>query len=165
MGWGVDFKVSVFRMGAESGFLSFGSIADGVRAMSKPLIEIELRLTGQGISVEEIASLVGLTPTKTWKRGEAIRKTNLSRKEDGWVFGIPQRETHDMEALLRELLDVLEMRGQGLAEATSRFSLSKEISFGVYVRDETPAAWFSVETLRRLAALDASLDIDVMLVG
>ena len=132
---------------------------------SKPLIEVAIKLTGQRFSPEDVTAVIQLAPTKTWRLGDSIQGTKLKRKNDGWIFGLSQRDTYNMDAFLRELLDIIEPYNDGIAEAVNRFSLEKEISFGVYIRGETPASWFSVDTLHRVAALQASLDIDLMLTG
>jgi Domain of unknown function (DUF4279) len=131
--------------------------------MAKPLIEVAMRLTGQGFAPEDVTKLVQLTPTRTWRLGDPVQRTQLKRKHDGWVFGLPQRETYEMDGLLRELLDAIEPHKEGIAEAAKRFGLEKETSLGVYVRGETPASWFAADTVHRISTLDASLDIDLML--
>lgn len=132
---------------------------------SKPLIGVALKLTGQRFSPEDITAVIQLTPTKTWRLGDSIQGTKLKRKNDGWIFGLSRRDTYDMDAFLRELLDVIDLYNDRIAGAVNRFGLEKEISFGVYIRGETPASWFSADTLHRVAALQASLDIDLMLTG
>jgi hypothetical protein len=131
---------------------------------TKPLIEVALKLTGQGFAPDDVTDFVGLAPTETWRLGEAIQRTQLKRKADGWLFGLPQRETYDMEAVLCELLDAVTPYEGRLAEAVEKLGLEVVISFGVYLSNETPACWFSANTLRRLYHLQASLDIDLILV-
>jgi hypothetical protein len=105
-----------------------------------------------------------IKPTQTWCEGDSVQKTLLKRKYDGWVWGIPYRETFDMESLLQELLDSIDPYKERLAEVARRFSLKKEISFGVYIGGETPTAWFSADTLRRLSELGVDLDVDLILI-
>lgn len=130
---------------------------------TKPLIEVALRLTGNGFSPENVTALIQLAPTKTWRAGDSVQKTKLKRKHDGWAFGLPQRETYEMDVFLCELLDIVEPHRDGISQAVSRFGLKKEISFGVYIRNQTPTSWFAAETLRRVAALETGLDIDLIL--
>lgn len=131
---------------------------------TKPLVEVALRFTGQGFAPEDVTRLVGLTPTKTWRLGDAIQQTQLRRKCDGWVIGLPSREAYDMDNVLRELLDILAPHEDRIAEAARQFALAVEISVGVYISGETPASLFSADTIRRLSSLQASLDIDLILI-
>ena len=70
-----------------------------------------------------------------------------------------------MDALLRELLDVIDLHKDKIADAARQFGLSVEVSFGVYLDGNTPACLFSCDTINRLAALRSGLDIDLTLVG
>jgi hypothetical protein len=70
-----------------------------------------------------------------------------------------------MESMLLELLDALDPHSAQIADEVSRYGLERDISFGVYLRGETPAAWFGAETIRRVAVTGATIDIDLMLLG
>jgi len=130
---------------------------------SKPVIEVALKLTGQGFSPDHVTSVLQRAPTKAWRRGDLIQGTTLQRPTDGWAFGLPPRETHEMDAVLGELLDAIEPFRDRIVEAIKQFHLNAEVSFGVYVRNETPAGWFSAENIRRIGILGADLDIDLIL--
>jgi hypothetical protein len=132
---------------------------------SKPNMNVALRLTGLGFSPEDVTDMIGLAPTRTWRLGDSVQGTRLTRKHDGWVFELPYRETYDMDSLVRELLDAVEPYKNKIEAASSRFGLDREISFGVYVRDEAPTSWFAADTLSRVATLKANLDIDMILLG
>ena len=140
-----------------------GDPTGSISMTSKPLVEVALRLIGQAFSPGDVTAAVGLTPTKTWHRGDYIQGTLLQRKDDGWSFGLPQRETYEMDALLRELLDAIEPHKTRIAEAADRLHLDVEVSFGIYIRGETPASWFAAETIHRLASIRAGLDVDLIL--
>jgi hypothetical protein len=127
-----------------------------------PRIEVAFRLTGQGFSLDDVTAMVQLTPTNTWRAGDLIARTIMKRKHDGWTLELLERETFDMEESLRELLDVLEPHQRKIIEAMDRFKLDAEISFGVLIYESEPAAWFSADTIRRAALLNASLDIDLI---
>ena len=130
---------------------------------SKPMVQVALKLTGQGFSAEDITRITELTPTKTWRQGDQVQASKLVRKNDGWVLGLPERETYDLDGLLIELLDSIEPKADRVFEAIGRFTLEPQISFGVYLRGEAPACLFSSGTIKRICALGAALDIDLIL--
>ena|SRR5690242_5259107 len=130
-----------------------------------PLMEVALRLTGRGFSPADVTGVVELQPTKIWRLGDSIQGTELRRQHDAWIFGLPQRETHDTEEFLQDLLDRLEPHKDRIAAAAKMFGLDREISFGIYVRGQTPACFFARNTIRRLADFEGSLDIDVILIA
>jgi len=131
----------------------------------KPIIEVALKLTGNGLVPEEATALIQLAPTKTWRLGDRVQETELRRKNDGWVFALPKRETYDMNTLLQDLLNAIEPYTDKIREAARVFRLDAEISCGVDIRGETPAGWLASETISRIASLGASLDIDLILPG
>lgn len=133
---------------------------------TKPRICVSLKLIGQGFLPAKVTPLTKMVPTKVWRAGDSVQGTALRRREDCWEFGLPYRETYDMDALLRELLDVIDAHRDGIEQACEKFRLSKEISFRVYIRDDDmPASWFSAETLVRIAYLHASLDLRLIPTG
>jgi len=106
--------------------------------------------------------MITLAPTRTWRAGDIIGKSKLKRKQDGWAFGLPQREAIELDALLRELLDAVEPHKDRIAQAVSRFSLEIEVACAIYIRDETPVCNLAAETIQRLAALGGDLDLDLI---
>ena len=130
--------------------------------MAKPRIQVDLKLTGH-FEPAELADFITLTPTGTWRAGEPVQSTRLRRKSDGWIFGIPQREDYDANAILCELLDKIEPHRDEIMKAVRRFGLETDISFGIYLRDESPACWFSADTIERVSKLGANLDVDLIL--
>lgn len=67
-----------------------------------------------------------------------------------------------MELVLCELLDAVTPYKDRIAEVVEKFGLEVEISFGVYLSSETPACWFAADTIRRVAQLQARLNIDLL---
>lgn len=130
---------------------------------SKPRISVALKLTGEEFSPAEATRIIGLNPSRTWRVGESVEDTEIKRKDNGWKLELPYRETYDMDSILNELLDIVEPHSQDIARLTASLRIRAEISFGVYMRAETPAAWFSAQTLRRVTNLGANLDIDLIL--
>jgi len=130
---------------------------------SEPRIEVELRLTGDGFLPDRLTSVVQIVPTKTWRFGDSVQGTALRRKNDGWAYGLPPRESYEVEALLRELMDAIEPSRDRIIDAMKQFRLEASISFGIYISTRSPACWFSAESIGRIAALGAGLDVDVII--
>ncbi len=126
---------------------------------------VALRLIGQNFSPEKITLLLGVSPTKTWRLGDPVQHTLLKRKHHGWEFSIPLQAGLDMEERLCSLLDIFEPYRQSLLEACDRFGLEVEIACALYVTDAAPIMHLSSRTMKRLAALNADLDMDLILVA
>ena len=126
---------------------------------------VALRLTGQDFSPETITRLLGVSPNKTWRLGDAVQNTLLKRKHDGWEFSIPQQAGLDLEEKLCALLDIFKSHKQRLFEVCDRFGLDAEIACAMYVTDEAPIMHLSSRTMKRIAALNADLDMDLILLS
>jgi hypothetical protein len=126
---------------------------------------VALRLTGQDFSPETVTRLLGVSPTKTWRLGDAVQKTLIKRKHDGWEFSIPQQTGLDLEEKLCSLLDIFESHRQSLFEVCDRFRLDVEIACAMYVTDEAPIMHLSSRTMKRMAALNTDLDMDLILLS
>ncbi|HZW07049.1 MAG TPA: DUF4279 domain-containing protein [Phycisphaerales bacterium] len=133
--------------------------------MSKPTVQAEFVLTsvGRDVTPRCIADRIALVPESTWTIGDAVRPGGITRKNTGWRFVLPSEAAYDMDLHLRQLLDLIEPHKTHIAEAVEQLKLTILISITVYMRDETPAAWFSAATLRRVVELGADLDIDMYL--
>lgn len=92
------------------------------------------------------------------------------RRRSGWYVELPAREEYDTEALVRELLCVVEPYAEGIALACRTLKVVPGINVVVEmhsVRDEaggllvtTPALSLRGDTLRRIADLGCRLDCD-----
>jgi hypothetical protein len=130
---------------------------------SKPQINVSLKLTGDNVSPDDITQIVKLSPTRTWRAGDAVQGTQLRREQDGWALVLPYRDTYDMEVLIEELLELLGPCEHNIVDAARQLGLKAEISFGVYIKHETPTCFFKAATMKRVIDLGADLDIDLIL--
>lgn len=131
---------------------------------TKPLVEVALKLVGKGFVPEDVTAAVQLTPTRSWRSGDRIQQSKLTRKDDAWLFGFPRQEIDDLDICVSKLLDAVEPHKGEIINAMRRFNLKSEISLAIYLRGETPSSFFAAKTIRRIADIEASLDLDLMLV-
>ena len=122
---------------------------------------------------EQVSLLLGIAATATGRRGEVL-SGGFTRRWSSWTWGTPMLVDTDSEDLVRQVLNTLEAARDELVEARARWRLGAQINLVVYmygvieVEDDatpwadvsTPGLHFTSETVRRLAALDASIDID-----
>lgn len=129
---------------------------------NKAIVQVALRLTGR-FEPSGLTRRIELAPTKTWRLGEFVQSTQLKRNSDGWMFGIPERAEHDANVILCDLLDKIEPYREKIIAAAREFNLGTDISFGIYLRGESPAFLLPADTVRRVSAFGANLDIDLIL--
>ncbi|QVL33188.1 DUF4279 domain-containing protein [Telmatocola sphagniphila] len=126
-------------------------------------VVIALKLTGLGFVPETISDLIQLQPTKTWRQGDAVERTQLIRKQDAWILALPQMRSNDLDSAICQLLAVIGPRQEELILAAQEFGLNVEVSMAVYIDEGTPSCLLEAGTIDQLASLGASLDIDLIL--
>jgi hypothetical protein len=111
---------------------------------------------------DEVSSMMGTLPDDTWRVGEAIGSARTPQPEAGWRMRSRLPPDADVEEHARGLLDRLP---SGLPADGPASGLHLELSFAIDVYDQQPALWFSPETVARIAALGAAIDIDLYGLG
>lgn len=119
-----------------------------------------LTLTG-AFDPAEITRQIGIEPTQTARRGDSIQKTKIRHKTDVWSLSTGKQESLDLDALVRMILDQIGERAPAVAAIRAALSLDAEIACAVYVEGQTPAISLDRETVARIAALGASIDVDL----
>lgn len=110
---------------------------------------------------QRISDALELAPTRTWLKGETIGGSVRRSASNGWALE-RAAQTVDVEALVVDLLGRLPTDSSArLSRVIGSWEL--QCSVVVTVRDETPALHWSAPTIRRLAELGASLDVDLYL--
>lgn len=122
-----------------------------------------LVVTGQGFDPDEITRATGITPTKTWRAGDRIQSTTLTRAHDGWSLATPREECLDAGSQIKELLRSLGADLAGLPRLRRELALEIEIACALYVSSETPSMHLDRETLRIVERLAAEIDFDLYL--
>jgi len=122
---------------------------------------------------DQVSLLLGVDATETKRRGEVL-SGGFTCRWSSWVWGTQMLLNADSEDLVRQVLDKMEAARGELAQAREPWRLGAQINLVVYiygvieVEDDavpwadvsTPALHFTSETVRRLAAVGASIDID-----
>lgn len=129
-----------------------------------PKMRVELCITSTNIDADQITSLLELAPTKSWKVGDSILGTTLRKKTNGWCFSVSDYKIQlDMAELARPLLERLMAKSSLIKSVCKDNNLQCELSYAVYITDETPIAHFDQKLISYLENLGASMDIDIIL--
>jgi hypothetical protein len=119
---------------------------------------IRLELSSMALEAEVISGILGISPTKTWSRGDVIQKTKMLRKDAGWALirNFPP-ETEWSEAIRQTLHAVL-----GKADMLKHLSTQHLLQVRcAYYGESQPAIYIEKNVLEMLASIGACLDIDV----
>ena len=129
-----------------------------------------LTITGFECEAAEITNELQIEPSKVWCRGDpvvAARPEARKHQESGWRHAVEVLSGEDDAALwlskaIRQLMDVV----SATLPRFGRLPAVSSIEISCYVRigeKAMPVINFDKETVRLMAAIGASIDIDMML--
>jgi Domain of unknown function (DUF4279) len=110
-----------------------------------------------------LTAFLGVTPTKTWKSGDKRFGTQLVERECGWSFDAPGVSAWDVSEELSRFLAQFGAAVEKIRIAQDSFALSAVVAVVVYVSDQTPAIAIPAVLMKEMLALNATLDIDLIL--
>jgi hypothetical protein len=129
--------------------------------MGRSELHVSLIVTSQSLSPEEISSLLGLQPTKVWHMGAplfASSARNASANVWKLMAGGPQEQL-TATPLFDELIAVIRNHRDRFAMLPD--DAECELQCAAYFREQTPGISLSPDHVKALAAIGASVDIDL----
>ncbi|WP_334840512.1 DUF4279 domain-containing protein [Nostoc sp.] len=122
-------------------------------------ISASFTLTRFDSDPEEITTILGILPTKTWKIGDVIGKGILRRKQNGWILESQLEKTVDLESHIKDVLARLQPSWEKLVEICPQYYT--EISGVIYCYDpKSPAIHFNNEIIKSAFELNTEIDVD-----
>jgi len=125
------------------------------------LIRCDFILTGYGYDPDAITQALAIEPTRTWRQGDAIARSGLHYKHDGWCLSNGPVEALDAQEVAQPLLAKLLPQADTIATLRVQWALDCEVAYTVHSEDAVPALHFDLAMVRALAQLHAEFDIDV----
>jgi hypothetical protein len=131
--------------------------------MAIPELRVLFCLLGH-FDPDSLSSGIGVSADRTWRAGD-LRIPNSIVKHDsaGWCIEAPKQNGWDLEPVVVQLLDRLKPARSEIRAVQQKFALRSQLSCIVYAADQVPSLAFGSDVIARLADLQASIDIDVML--
>ena len=111
---------------------------------------------------EDITKALHVQPTTIWSQGEKIRHTSLVHKQNGWSLDVDLEGHVDLNAPVEDLLNKVHPFSKDLVNTCGDYYA--ELACVLYIAgDERPEIHFTPQVLKKLAALNAHVDIDLYL--
>ncbi len=125
---------------------------------------------GSSFEPEDLTKLIGVSPTKFWKKGDQI-KSNISlridninlpvRNESGWEYSFGFLETLDLQDVLRGFENLFLSKAERIKEFTEKHNLDSTVNVVVEIANaQTPSLNLNKKNISLLYSLGAELDID-----
>jgi hypothetical protein len=124
-------------------------------------IKVNMVITGFECSPEHITNLIGVNPTKVWKRGEIVHpKAKNIHKESGWLLS-SQRDA--VNSSIDEQISTL---SNVITPILGNFhklpeGLEIELSCIINAYEYMPPICFSTDSVAFASKLGASIDVDI----
>jgi len=131
-------------------------------AIKTPKIVVSFRIMEFKCSHHEITKACGIQPTTTWSPGDKVRNTRLVHKENGWSIDINLEDVTNWHEQIERLLSEVHPFHQDLARLCGDYYAELACIFYL-AGDERPEIHFTPQQLRKLADLNAHIDIDLYL--
>jgi len=125
----------------------------------RPKFHVSLKILDEIHLPESVTRDIGITPSRTWYKGDTRPKTLLIEKKNGWELKSALSEESSLSEHVNYLLSIMEPARKQLKEVTRKcYSL---LACVIYVDEEMPEIHFDFDVIQRLADLNPRLDIDV----
>jgi hypothetical protein len=130
-------------------------------------IEVKYILTSFLVNPEEITKILGIQPTKSWRKGELIPKTSLPHKTNGWLIESGLGKNAELENHLESLKHILnpaiDKIEQLPKETEAEISCVVNIYHSRSIEEEhnTPALHLDLKHIQLLNQLKAEIDYDL----
>ncbi|MCU1453375.1 MAG: hypothetical protein JWN46_1521 [Acidimicrobiales bacterium] len=133
-----------------------------LRPEADPIIWVWLTLACDHASdLGDLTPLLGVQPTKVWTKGDPTLVRGRLCTSSGWQRQFGPRQTLDLRGMIEKLLDLLELPSEAFVRLTDERGLEAEVSVHIHMAQQTPVGTLDAELIRRIAALGASLDLDL----
>lgn len=120
-------------------------------------VRIQLNFIGFTREPEEVTAFVGVTPSKTWRTGDAIERSRRAYDSNGWR--VSAERPLDVEAGVDALFERLAPHWKALRQLSDESRV--ELSVVIYAGQQVPAIHLRRDQIDRLAELGGSVDVDV----
>ncbi|MCK1995131.1 DUF4279 domain-containing protein [Peribacillus muralis] len=126
---------------------------------------------GDEFPLEVITDILGIEPTKTYKKGDIIEKINnpnlvstkiRRRKETVWTLSTGYQESYDINNQLNTILKSLEGKTKELKQLKEKYSL--EFLFMIVIQvenDEKPAMYLQKNIIDFSSLIQAEIHFDL----
>ncbi|MEO1317075.1 MAG: DUF4279 domain-containing protein [Pseudomonadota bacterium] len=120
---------------------------------------VSFRLFAEDLDPEAVSGLLGVEPTRSWRRGERRKVSRLPYKSGAWFLDIERREPGDLDAQLSELFRRLPSDLETWNRLGAR--VDRSIFCGLFMEETNCGLSIRPSTLQGSAHLGAPLQLDV----
>ena len=122
-------------------------------------IIVTFRLMNFDSDPEFVLSQLNISGATIWRKGQTRLHSKHSYESNGWEYRVECLHGETIDVLVAKVLNAV---GDSWDRVSKLPKCDAQISCVIYLAgDERPEIQFNAETIQKIAALNASIDIDV----
>nr|WP_170295525.1 DUF4279 domain-containing protein [Chengkuizengella sediminis] len=119
-------------------------------------------LFGDSFPLEKATKKLGITPTKTYKKGDRIRDLSITRKVTCWDLSTDYQESFDVNEQLDQIIKQIQEKDSIINEIRKTYSVECKFTIVIIIEEGyTPALYLNNEVIKFASSIDAEFDIDL----
>jgi hypothetical protein len=127
----------------------------------QPKLNVYFMISDDEYLPEKITEITGITPSRSYRKGELKLGTNFRYKNNLWELKSPLPPTESIDTHVAYLFSVIDPAIEAVKSITS--VIGSELLCVAYCYGSSPSVGFDNKTLRKLSELNAFLDIDIII--
>lgn len=123
---------------------------------------VEIRLMGDNINLDRITTVLGVAPTKAWKKGDREGPGRPERQYDCWCFSTELIETFDSQISVNALLDMFYEKREVIRSIVEEQDI--EVSLDVilvFTSQTVPSLTFEAPFVEFAHCIKGCIDVDM----
>ncbi|HHY2674816.1 TPA: DUF4279 domain-containing protein [Bacillus toyonensis] len=134
--------------------------------MDETQVMVYFNLSGDEFPVEVVSERLQVSPTKSYKKGDIIRKTNetenITRNYTSWQLSTGYQESLDVGDVMEQLILKLKDKSAIINELKREFGLECRFTIVIKINDShTPAFHLDNPVIDFANSIKADFDIDL----
>jgi hypothetical protein len=134
--------------------------------MDETQVMVYFNLSGDEFPVEVVSERLQVSPTKSYKKGDIIRKTNetenITRNYTSWQLSTGYQESSDVGDVMEQLILKLKDKSAIINELKREFGLECRFTIVIKINDShTPAFHLDNPVIDFANSIKADFDIDL----
>ncbi len=128
--------------------------------MNNNEVKVYFLLSGFKIEPNEITDIIGINPTKTYKKGDKRTKKSIVKYEkNGWILSVEENNITQVDILFKKLLEKLSNKKK---QIKSLINVEKTFVVVVYTYDLMPGICYDYKTIADIHEFEANIEHDII---
>ncbi|MFN5540438.1 MAG: DUF4279 domain-containing protein [Candidatus Melainabacteria bacterium] len=127
---------------------------------------VSLRITDLHFTPEELTKLLGIQPTRAFKKGSKIDKLSIEHKFNGWILSSGISEEESFCDHIQSLVTIIESRIDLFTLVCNQYSsvISSSITINKEYQESLPSIHLDERAMKVFTQIGAEFDLDLYII-